>query len=193
MPLLLQKPQTIPRKSLGERRKERLVTPLPLTKKTVVESYTVHLLVLDSRVEEFDFAGQNALLKLKVKELGHKLDMPYFGIRHLSPKSIQAYMGRLRKLLKFLLFCQPHFDESLLMFYNRCPRNLTPVQALAIRYFLLAAYTPPGQVVFDPNSDKPMLLPDGKTPLTALVPNDTNMERSRNHQRIYCCHQPCSF
>lgn len=131
------------------------------------KTYGTHPLVAENQLAEF-----NSRCEAVWKDLGispeENEDLHFLGTRVLDPcegSSKTHYYSRLRKFIKFLLK-NKFYDDSLIFFHPRTPKDTIAVEDKPVQRFLLALYTKKGEEVPDPrtvNSDKeePLLFPNG--------------------------------
>ena len=133
-------------------------------------SFTICNVVPDALYESFKDRCNNALAKLGLEPT--QTALPLLGTRPLDKKSVQAYTGRIRRLVAFLL--REGYDQSLLPFYPYTPKGTVTVEEEAMVAFLYAVYTPFGEVVHNMHS-RPLKNPQNEEILGMGVWNDPDI------------------
>ena len=143
-------------KRKNKKRKKGRGDPLPGTTKNGGQRIysSENPLVTKKDLDDFNIRCAEVYKKLDVEaNQPEDVSLDYFGTRSLDVQTTQHYYASLRKFIKFLL-SNPYFDESLVVFSPKTPAGTIAVQADAVRCFILAAFTPAGELVFDQNKQQ---------------------------------------
>ena len=126
----------------------------PRTIWTPPKKYITHELVKEAALPQFKERCELKMKELKIKPLDNNCKRIY-GTRVLDPgETIGSYNARLRSFIRFILsFSNRDYDESLLIFYKKCPRGQVPVIPESIQYFILSQYTKKGEPIVDQDGD----------------------------------------